>query len=421
MNPALSPAPRRTGWLTAIEARLDPGLCGFAALLLALGTLVMWVWSFTSGTGLLDGLARPVGTDFSSFWVAGHMALTADPQLVYQPKLHFAAQRALFGPGYHDYYGFFYPPTFLLLSWGLATLPYLKALLVWQVGGLLLYFAALRQLLPKSWAMAAAIFGFPAVFLALGHGQNSFLTTGLFTFGLIALPRRPVWAGVCFGLLAYKPQLALLVPVALVAAGQGRAFVAAGFTVIGFCAATALAFGPHIFVRYLDLGAVTQHLLLEQGGPGWHKMASLFAFLRSIGVGVPLAYAAQTLLSIGCAVLVWQVWRSAAPTRLKHGLLCVAVLLATPFVLDYDLLLLAPALACFAAHAMETGWQPGERLAVALVFTAPLYARTVAEASLVPLGWLATLMLLALLWRRTRAGESFSAATSRRPISPLPQ
>src|SRR6185437_7428179 len=54
--------------------------------------------------------------------------------------------------------------------------------------------------------------------------------------------RRPVLSGILFGLLAYKPQFGLLIPVALLMAGQWRAISAAALTVIALMAVTTLAF-----------------------------------------------------------------------------------------------------------------------------------------------------------------------------------
>ena len=49
------------------------------------------------------------------------------------------------------------------------------------------------------------------------HGHNGFLTAALFGSGLPLLPTRPVHAGALLGLLAYKPQYGLLIPLALAA------------------------------------------------------------------------------------------------------------------------------------------------------------------------------------------------------------
>src|SRR5260370_1798667 len=105
-------------------------------------------------------------------------------------------------------------------------MPYALALAVWKIGSFGLSLAVIGAIVQRMhlrgivigpiWLPIAA--GFPAVFVNLGHGQNGFLTAGLFGAALLALPTRPVISGVLFGLLAYQPQFSLIVPLALLAA-----------------------------------------------------------------------------------------------------------------------------------------------------------------------------------------------------------
>ena len=105
------------------------------------------------------------------------------------------------------------------------------------------------------------------------------------------LPRRPILSGILFGLLAYKPQFGLLIPVALLVAGQWRAMIAAGLTVIALTAAATLAFGTDIWWAFAASTETSRKLLLEQGDVGFEKLQSVFAAIRLWGGGVPLAYA----------------------------------------------------------------------------------------------------------------------------------
>ena len=112
-----------------------------------------------------------------------------------------------------------YPPIFLLVATPLAVMPYTLALAVWQISTFALYLSVIGAIVRRipgnvigpMWLPIAA--GFPAVFINLGHGQNGLLTAGLLGAALLALPARPVLSGILFGALAYKPQLALVVPV----------------------------------------------------------------------------------------------------------------------------------------------------------------------------------------------------------------
>jgi alpha-1,2-mannosyltransferase len=394
----LSPDQPNDG-LARLDAWFDLDHALAFARVMCLATLGTWVWIFVSGPGLLDGMGRAMGTDFSSFWTAGHITYPSQAHVAYDPARHFAAQQALFGQQ-ADYYAFYYPPTFLLMAKMLALLPYALSLFLWQAGGLGVYAASIRKILPQQSNMLWLILGFPAVFLALGHGQNSFLTTALFATGLLCLRNRPMLAGMCFGMLAYKPHLAMLIPIALLAAGHIKTIFAAGMTVLVFCGVSAAVLGPDIFSAYLAITHATQNALLESGGPGWHKIQTAFAAVRACGGSIMLAYGIQGSISLGCALLTFRVWRSAVAPSLKYALLCVASLLATPFVLDYDLVLMAAALAFFARHAMEHGWRRGDRSVLALAALAPVITRSVADLTLVPLGWISLLLMLFVICRR---------------------
>src|SRR5437016_5803425 len=81
----------------------------------------------------------------------------------------------------------------------LALLPYGLALGVWQLSTLPLYLAGVRGALRESGIsgrdVLVAALAFPAVFVNLTHGQNGFLTAGLFAGALLCLETRPWLAG----------------------------------------------------------------------------------------------------------------------------------------------------------------------------------------------------------------------------------
>jgi hypothetical protein len=248
------------------------------------------------------------------------------------------------------------------------------------------------------WLLLAV--AFPAVFVNIGHGHNGFLTAALLGGALVTLDRRPVLAGVLFGLMAYKPQFGLLIPLLLIATGRWRAFLAAAATVAALAALTLVAFGPDVWRAFFASTHLTRVEVLEQGGTGWHKIQSVFSLVRMWGGGVALAYAMQGAVTVALAAALTWLWRSQAAFALKAGALVIAAILATPYSLDYDFVVLAPALAFLAADGLARGFGPYEKSALAFLWLAPLVARTVAEWTLVPLGVPAMLLVLALVLRR---------------------
>jgi len=207
-------------WLTATRAR------GYSLILLGICTVAAVGWVMLSD-GLTDPNGKPIGTDFSSFYAAGSMALEGHAANAYDMAAHYARQQQIFGAS-TPYYAWFYPPFLLFIAAPLALLPYPAALMIWQVATLAFYVCVIgailqpiRQSRPDLgylWVLLAL--AFPAVFINLGHGQNGLLTAALLGAALLMLTRQPLLSGTLFGLLAYKPQFALVIPIALLASNQ---------------------------------------------------------------------------------------------------------------------------------------------------------------------------------------------------------
>jgi hypothetical protein len=392
--------------------------------------------------GGVDGQGRPLGTDFSNVYAAGTYVDEGNAAAPFDPVAQFARERAIFGDD-TQFYGWHYPPFFLFIAAALALLPYGLALAVWQGVTLGLYLFVIRAILNSSFrgpqsgipesiateskGQAPAIplwkrwlwipdsryaasgmtfewlllaLAFPAVLINVGHGQNGFLTAALLGGALVLLDRRPLLAGVLFGLLVYKPQYGLLLPIVLGVSGRWRAFAAAAATVVVLTLATTLAFGMSAWHAFAVFSEFTRTVVLEQGNTGWHKIQSVFAWSRMWGAPVPLAYALQGITMIAIAAALAVLWRSAASYPLKASALCLAAILATPYSFDYDMMVLAPAIAFCTADGLARGFGPWEKTALAALWLVPVVARSVAQLSLIPLGVPAMLAVFVLILRR---------------------
>lgn len=378
-------------WLTAQRLR------AYCLILLALALLALGAL-FATSSGLNDYQGRPLGTDFSNVYAAGKYVLEGKPEAPFAPALQHRKEREIFGEK-TPFYGWHYPPIFLFLAAALAALPYLGALALWQLSTLALYLVSIRAILPRKevWLPALA---YPAVLINIGHGHNGFLTAALIGGGLFLLGRKPVAAGILFGFLIYKPQFGVLIPLALAAGGYWRAFIAASVTVLALCAATYFAFGIGVWDAFRESMTFTREIVLEKGDTGFHKIQSVFAAVRLFGGPVPLAYAAQGVVFAAVAASIVWLWRSHAALALKAAALIAGSLLATPYLLDYDLMIAAPAIAFLASHGMSKGFAPYEKSALAFVFIAPLLTRAVADHLFIPLGLIAVAVLFAMTLRR---------------------
>jgi len=389
---ALISAVRDAPWFHAQRAR------AYAMILAGVGLLVCVGYLALSRDGI-DPMGKPIGTDFASFWTASQLALEGRAADAWSMTQHAAVQAAKFGKD-AGYAAFFYPPPYLLLCLPLALLPYLLALVAWLAITFLAWLHMVRGWLAATGASALGlvpVVAFPAVLVNMGHGQNGFLTAALMGGGALLQPTRPWLAGVLFGGLVIKPQLAMLLPLYLLMARDWRCFIATGLTAIALCLLSLAAFGFPVWQAFLA-NADNATAVLSQNTVGYHKMQSLFAAARLFGAPDSVAMALQIAMA---ALLVWLLYRlRAAGSGLANGAaLCTASLLATPFVLDYDLTLLAVPLVWLYAQAQRDGFLPWEKLGLAMGFLLPLLSRSLAALYL-PLAPFVMLTLLLLIHRR---------------------
>jgi alpha-1,2-mannosyltransferase len=361
------------------------------------------------------GLIVPVGpttTDFVSFYAAGALADAGSPALAYDHAAHHAAEERATEPGIQYQY-FNYPPVFLLLCATLAPFPYLVAFVLFEGATLALFlFVGLRILGERSGTAMVGLLALPVVFWNLGLGQNAFLTAGLFGAATLLIDRRPVVAGLLFGALCYKPQLGILIPLALAAAGQWRAFAAAAVVAVALVAASVALFGIETWQAFLHtVGAAP--IMYESGRIRFGGMANLFGGARLVGVDAPLAYALQaimTLLAAGSVVAVWRA-RLSLPTR--AAMLAAAAVVAAPLALLYDLMLSAVAAAWLVRDRHSAAAWKGEATLLAGLYLLLLLGIGAAERFYLPVFPLSALALFALAARR-----AWKEAALRREATP---
>lgn len=360
-------------WLNSERAR------GYG-LILAVATATVAAIYIGLSSPLHDPLGKAIGTDFASFWTASRLALTGDLSGAWDLQRHQAAQNQLFGPE-AGYAAFFYPPPFLLVCLPLALLPYAASLATWLTVTFAMWVHVVRQ-----WAQGPiplwVLLAFPAVLVNAGHGQNGFLTAALFGAGAVLADRRPWLSGIFFGALVIKPHLALLVPIFFLLTANWRGFIAAAVTAFGLCALSFVVLGADAWRGFIETSALAR-ATLDMELVSYEKMQSVYAGARLLGASGALAWLFQATGLLGAVALLWTVRRADAKAR--GAALCCATVLATPFLLDYDLTLLAMPLVWLFSQARSTGFRHWERLVLASVYVLPLIARPSAVIAGLPL------------------------------------
>jgi hypothetical protein len=218
------------------------------------------------------------------------------------------------------------PPPVAWLAVPFTALPYEVAYWIWSallVAALVgaWWFAAPSQGRPRLIFLASAVGWLPVIYgLQLGQ-PGLFVALGVASSYALMKANRPLWAGIALGVIALKPQLAFLIPAALLFARHDRAF-AGGALALGLLAALSV-------------------IALQAGGLADYQERLKFA------AGVP----ANRELGAGAATRVVQVaiglWSLVIAFRMRkrgvewlYACALVGGMLATPYVHLDDLVVL---------------------------------------------------------------------------------
>lgn len=295
------------------------GAIGFSILFVIIAFWVAWfVYS------------RPAVIDFLAYWAAARLALDGQIASVYDLMAHQAAEQVI--APIRGWLPFAYPPPFLLVVMPFGAVPFWVGFTLWVTITGIVYalVAGRRGALPYA-------FSHPAFLTNVLIGQNGFITASLFIGGLEMLRRKPWLGGAILGLLVIKPQLALVLPFALIAGRQWKAITGAAVSAMLALSAAFAVFGSVAYVGFFKILPFFA-TGLAGGRWRWNQMVSVFAFLRYFDVPQNIALAIHSLVAFGAIVLVCRAWWLNLDER--DGVLAAATLLIPPYLLTYDALLL---------------------------------------------------------------------------------
>lgn len=355
-----------------------------------LAYVVSMIALFALTPSMIDSAGKPLGYDFITFWSAGVLTLGGNPVGAFDFKAIAAAQQ-LAVPGLEKLFLWHYPPTFQLATVPLAMLPYLVSYFVFVGGSLVLFVAGLRPLVPHrdGWIVLLAL---PGTFICVMHGQNSLISAALLGTAIMTLDRRPVIAGICIGLLAYKPQLGVLFPLVLALTGRWRVMAVAAVTMALFVGLSVLAFGVDLWGVFFRNLSVARHVT-EAGLLPWGKLPSAFVFLRMLGVPQGEAYAGQIMIAMSAVAVVAFVWWRCGATLLAGAVLVTGTMLLTPYTFDYEMAILAVPLAVIARLLVRHGASDGAKMLLLLLAVSPLAMGTPVDKIGIQVGFIVLLAL----------------------------
>ncbi len=295
-----------------------------------------------------------------------------------------------------------YPPHFLFLLLPFGFLPPISA-------GVLFLGVSFLGLVAASFAYAVrrrtrlihvlSLALCPATAITVCLGQNTFLTGALILGGFGVMQRRPALGGALLGVLTYKPQLWLMVPVALIAARQWKALAASLATALLLAAASVAVFGIEPWRDWIALMVSPSALFAKWSVIARLNGQSIYTYATLLGAPAPLANTMQAVAAAMGATAVWWCYRRPMAAEPRLAVLLAATMLAAPHVIDYDALILGLAAALVFARALDEGLRLGETLLLVLVWASPFFN----PPSVFPVAYATPFLILAfiawVMWR----------------------
>jgi alpha-1,2-mannosyltransferase len=299
-----------------------------------------------------DGTKFLIGRDFFNTWMGGRSMFFGGPGAWFDLRTYNAVLERMLGADYPEVY-WSYPPHIVLFVWPFGLMPYLAAYIAWSIIGLTVYLLVCSTAIPRKRLLFVAVA--PCVIVCIFFGQNGFFTAALLIGGLLSLDRRPILAGVLFGILTVKPQLGLLLPVVLILERRWLTIASAAVTTGILVAVTGMLFGWHIWIDFWQK-VVPQQVWLTETSEGLllSLVASPFYGVRMYDLPINLAWDVQyAVTACAFAAVTWTFWKR-RDQQLSLALLVTSIFLVTPYILNYDMVVLGFVVALLRDRADNT-------------------------------------------------------------------
>jgi len=295
--------------------------------------------------------SKPNTIDYLVFWYAGLEAAAGRAVELYDGVKFKTGLVENFGETF-KIATWLYPPHILFIYAGLSKLTYALGWLVFGIISTAVFLFTIAKTFPQNPRLTLLAAASPATFICLMQGQTGILASALLIAGLLALPTRPVLAGILIGLLTIKPQFGVLIPFILIFERRFITFAVAGATTIILIALSVLWLGTDVWLQYLtgtlngSSAALLKYIASQEVG----SMLTIYGFISALGASHEIAMIAQGLMALTCLIATYFVARSNSDRSTKIASYILLSYLVSPYVMSYDF----PA-AAFAAALVMSG------------------------------------------------------------------
>lgn len=333
-------------------------LCRVVGLLISLFFLGLYATHVQLKDGYLRDAARyVVGIDFVNAWMMGRAGLQEEsPERNYHIETYTKALRATVRDPEYTKQQWSYPPNYMALMLPFGALSYLAAWIIFLSASLASLVWVIRHCCASEWNSAViSVVSMPATLVTLLCGQIALLASAAQLFLLRNLDRRPLLSGFLLGLLTIKPHLGLVYPLYLIATKRWRVIAAAAVTAIALVLLSAGLFGVEMWTEYLTRGIPLQAEILHYPPPNIvAMMPTIYMDVKMLGASHAVSMGAQILAAILAIFALMRAVRQQQSMERQMLLLATANLLATPYLMAYDLLFFTLSLVFYAkTHALD--------------------------------------------------------------------
>jgi len=342
-------------WIDSLATYLTPRRLRAQAIILALCLWGVCAVDFAT-PGLFDRAGNIKFQDFIQFYISARLIAEHRTSQLFDQQAAFDEMRAILDEAGH------HPPTRVRLPTvygpqvGLLFVPFTRlsfaaAARLWVAFSVLLYFGCLYlawRLCPNLSGHAGlviwAAIAFPPFFHFFVRGQLSALLLACFTAALFAFRAKHDWlAGFALGLLIFKPQFLIAIPLVFLLAQAWRALAALVISAAAQLTLTWAIFGSAVMRAYFNtLLHMSRWMALAEPADSHIQMHSLRSFWTLL---IPWPNAALTLYvlsSIAVIAIAAAACRHSSNLAPRFSALVLAAVLVNPHLFVYDLLVLAP-------------------------------------------------------------------------------
>lgn len=256
---------------------------------------------------------------------------------------------------------FVYPPTALLLFRFLNPLEPFTGYLLWATTSIIAFFFACRAV--WGWKIAALSLLAVASFQGLVLGQPSMLLSAIILFAFAM--NRDAAKGLLLGLvLAIKPQLLVLTPLAFLVRRDWQILIWMGVSLVLLIVGSLLLFGFQAWVGWVKALPEFHHILIIEDILG--------ATITPAGQAGWLGLPSLPFLVLGVAASCFAIIRFAprAEGGYLAALVVAASLMASPYALPHDTMVIIPV--CLVAISTLRDWRVVPALLIYLGWVIPL-------------------------------------------------